>query len=38
MVGEQEDVGFEMRLLLDRVGLRRQIPLLDRVLVLDERR
>ena len=38
MVGEQEDVGFEMPLLLDRIGLRRQIPLLDRVLVNDERR
>ena len=38
MIREQEDIGFEMALLLDRIGLRGQITLLDRMLVDDERR
>ena len=37
MIGEEEHVGLEMALSFDLVGLGRDIALLDRVLVEDER-
>src|SRR5208337_130172 len=38
IVRKQEDIGLEVALPLDRVRLRRQIALLDRMFVDDERR